>query len=279
MINIIIDTLLDTLKLIPFLFIAFLIIELLEHKITDKSKKVITKSKKYGPILGSLIGVIPQCGFSVLATNLYTTRIITLGTLIAIYLSTSDEMLPILISEKIDIKIIIGILLIKLIFGIIYGIIIDTILNKKEEKENYSICNDEHCECEKGILISSIKHTLHILTFILITTFILNILFNYLEKDFISKLFLKNTIYSPILTCLIGLIPNCGASVVLTELYINNAISFASLIGGLLTGSGTALLILFKENKNIKENIKITLLIYILGVISGIILEIINLII
>lgn len=279
MINIIIDTLLDTIKLIPFLFIAFLIIELLEHKITDKSKKVITKSKKYGPILGSLIGIIPQCGFSVIATNLYTTRIITLGTLIAIYLSTSDEMLPILISEKTDIKIIISILLIKLIFGIIYGIVIDKILNKKEEKENYSICDDEHCECEKGILISSIKHTIHILTFILVTTFILNILFNYLEKDFISKLFLKNTILSPIITCLIGLIPNCGASVVLTELYINNAISFASLIGGLLTGSGTALLILFKENKNLKENIKITILIYLLGVISGIILEIINLII
>ena len=115
MINIIIDTLLDTIKLLPFLFIAFLIIELLEHKITDKSKNIITRSKKYGPIIGSLIGIIPQCGFSVIATNLYTTRIITLGTLIAIYLSTSDEMLPILISEKIDIKIIISILLIKLI--------------------------------------------------------------------------------------------------------------------------------------------------------------------
>lgn len=278
--EVIIDTLLDTLKLLPFLFLAFLIIEFIEHKLTDKNKKVITKSKKYGPIIGSLLGAIPQCGFSALATNLYITRIITLGTLISIYLSTSDEMLPILISEQAPLNLIIKILLIKIILGIIYGILIDYIIKKTniiKEKENYDICEHDHCHCEKGIILPSLKHTLSIASFILIITFIINIIFNYIGEDFLSTLLLKNTIFGSFITCLLGLIPNCGASVIITELYLNNSISFTALIGGLLTNSGTALIILFKGNKNIKENIFIISILYLLGVFSGIILELINL--
>lgn len=274
MTDIILDTLIDTLKLIPFLFITFLIIEVIEHKLNNKN--IISKSKKYGPLIGSLLGAIPQCGFSVMATNLYITRIITLGTLISIYLSTSDEMLPILISENINITTIIVIILIKVIFAIIYGIIIDLILSKKQrkqEKENYSICDEEHCHCEKGIFIPALKHTLNITIFIMIITFIINIIFSFVGEDILSKILLKNSIFSPFITSLIGLIPNCASSVMLTELYINNAINVSSLISGLLTGSGAALLILFKSNKNIKENIKILFILYILGVLSGIILE------
>lgn len=278
MLDIILDTLLDTLKLIPFLFIAFLIIELIEHKLNNRNKKVLTKSKKYGVILGSLLGVIPQCGFSVMATNLYITRIITLGTLISVYLSTSDEMLPILISQKVAPSIIIKILLIKVLFAIIYGIIIDFIISKtkKKEQENYQICDEEHCHCENGILKSALKHTLNISIFILIINFIINIIFTYIGEDFLSKLFLKDTIFSPFITSLIGLIPNCGASVILTELYLNNAINLSSLISGLLTGSGTALIILFKGNKSVKENLLIVLLLYLLGAFSGIIMELIE---
>ena len=281
MLDIILDTLLDTLKLLPFLFIAFLIIELIEHKLNTKNKKILTKSKKYGVFLGSLLGVIPQCGFSVMATNLYITRIITLGTLISVYLSTSDEMLPILISHNVELNVIIKILLTKVLFAVIYGIIIDFIISKikKKEKENYHICDEEHCHCEDGIIKSSLKHTVHITLFILIMTFIINIIFTYIGEDFLSKLFLKGTIFSPFITSLIGLIPNCGASVILTELYLNNAINLSSLISGLLTGSGTALIVLFKGNKNLKENIFIIMLVYLLGAISGIIIELIELII
>lgn len=281
MLDIILDTLLDTLKLIPFLFIAFLIIELIEHKLNNRNKKVLTKSKKYGVILGSLLGVIPQCGFSVMATNLYITRIITLGTLISVYLSTSDEMLPILISQKVAPSIIIKILLIKVLFAIIYGIIIDFIISKtkKKEQENYQICDEEHCHCENGIFKSALKHTLNISIFILIINFIINIIFTYVGEDFLSKLFLKDTIFSPFITSLIGLIPNCGASVILTELYLNNAINLSSLISGLLTGSGTALIVLFKGNKSVKENLLIVLLLYLLGAFSGIIIELIELLI
>ena len=281
MLDIILDTLLDALKLLPFLFIAFLIIELIEHKLNTKNKKILTKSKKYGVFLGSLLGVIPQCGFSVMATNLYITRIITLGTLISVYLSTSDEMLPILISHNVELNVIIKILLTKVLFAVIYGIILDFIISKikKKEKENYHICDEEHCHCEDGIIKSSLKHTVHITLFILIMTFIINIIFTYIGEDFLSKLFLKGTIFSPFITSLIGLIPNCGASVILTELYLNNAINLSSLISGLLTGSGTALIVLFKGNKSLKENFFIIMLVYLLGAISGIIIELIELII
>lgn len=281
MLDIILETLLDTLKLLPFLFIAFLIIEVIEHKLNNKTKTVLTKTKKYGSIIGSILGIIPQCGFSVMATNLYTTRILSLGTLISIYLSTSDEMLPILISQKTNPITIIKILLIKILFAMIYGIIIDLILSRRKEKENinYQICEKEHCNCNHGILKSSLKHTFNITLFLLIINFIINIIFTYIGEDFLSKLLLKNTIFAPFITSLIGLIPNCGASVVLTELYLNNAINMSSLISGLLTGSGTALIVLFKGNKNIKENIFIILLLYLLGTFSGLIIELIELII
>ena len=278
--EVILDTIIDSLKLIPFLLVAFLIIELLEHKLNNKTKNIITKSKKVGPIIGSLLGVIPQCGFSVMATNLYITRIITLGTLISIYLSTSDEMLIIMISEKVEISLILKILLIKIFFGIVYGLIIDKIINKKkkDKETNYELCDEEHCDCNHSILLSSIKHTLHITLFIFIITLIINTIFTLLGDNYLSKILLNNSILSPFITSLIGLIPNCAASVILTELYLNSSISLGALIGGLLTSSGSSLLVLIKNNKNQKENLSIILLLYALGVLSGIIIELISLI-
>lgn len=278
--EVILDTIVDSLKLIPFLLVAFLIIELLEHKLNNKTKNILTKSKKIGPIIGSLLGVIPQCGFSVMATNLYITRIITLGTLISIYLSTSDEMLIIMISEKVEISLILKILLIKIFFGIVYGLIIDKIINKKkkDKETNYELCDEEHCDCNHSILLSAIKHTLHITLFIFIITLIINTIFTLLGDNYLSKILLNNSILSPFITSLIGLIPNCAASVILTELYLNSTISLGALIGGLLTSSGSSLLVLIKNNKNQKENLSIILLLYALGVLSGIIIELINLI-
>ena len=278
--EVILDTIVDSLKLIPFLLVAFLIIELLEHKLNNKTKSIITKSKKIGPIIGSLLGVIPQCGFSVMATNLYITRIITLGTLISIYLSTSDEMLIIMISEKVEISLILKILLIKIFFGIVYGLIIDKIINKKkkDKETNYELCDKEHCDCNHSILLSAIKHTLHITLFIFIITLIINTIFTLLGDNYLSKILLNNSILSPFITSLIGLIPNCAASVILTELYLNSTISLGALIGGLLTSSGSSLLVLIKNNKNQKENLSIILLLYTLGILSGIIIELISLI-
>ncbi len=278
MIDIFIDTTIDGLKLLPFLFVAFLIIELIEHKLSDKSKKTIEKSGKLGPIIGSILGVVPQCGFSVIATNLYVTRIITLGTLIAVYLSTSDEMLPILLAHGASASSILGLLGIKLLVGIIFGIIIDLIVKKKEDT-NYHICEDDHCHCEKGIIKPVLIHTFKIFIFIYVVTFILNSLFYFVGEEFLENFFKENNWFTPFITGVIGLIPNCAASVILTELYLNNVLTLAPVITGLLVSSGVAILVLFKSNKNLKENIKIVTLLYIIGVSVGLLIELINFIV
>lgn len=279
MIDIILDTLLDSLKLLPFLFFVFLLMEYIEHKLSDKSKGVIKKAGKFGPFFGGILGAFPQCGFSAAATNLYAARIISYGTLIAVYLSTSDEMLPILLSEGANISIIIKIVLLKVVIGIFFGFIIDYILrNKKDKKDNQikDFCEDEHCDCDHGILKSSIKHTFNIIIFITLISFILNFILYYFNEDVIASIFMKNSIFGPFLSSLIGLIPNCAASVVITELYLNNAISFGMVISGLLTGSGVALLLLFKVNNNFKENLSIVLTMYFIGAICGLIIDLLG---
>ena len=278
--DIILDTLLDSVKLLPFLFVAFLIMEYIEHKFSNKGKEKISKAGKYGPVLGSILGAFPQCGFSVMATNLYATRIISVGTLISIYLSTSDEMLPILISEKASISVIIKFLVIKILIGMLSGIIIDFILRKKENKKMNKIkdfCDEHKCNCSHGIIKSAIKHTINIMLFLLIITFILNLGFYYLGYDKISKLFLKGNLFSSFVSSFIGLIPNYASSVILTKLYLENVISFSSCLSGLLTSSGVALLLLFRVNESKKENFKILLTVYLIGALSGFIIEIINL--
>ena len=278
MLDIIKDTLIDSIKLVPFLFITFLIIEYLEHKIDNK--KIISKTNKVGPLVGSILGIFPQCGFSASATNLYATRIISLGTLIAVYLSTSDEMLPILLANKTNTTTIIKILGLKLLIGIIFGFIIDLIIRKKEQPQIEKMCEHDHCDCKHNhsIIKSSLKHTLNITIYILVFSFIINIIFEYLGEEFLSNLFMKNTILSHMISSLVGLIPNCGASIMITELYINNSITFGATMSGLLTGAGIGLLILFKTNKNIKENITILTLIYLIGVISGIVIDMMGII-
>ena len=208
--EILIDTLIDSIKLLPFLFFTYLFMEYIEHKMNHKSKKAIQKSGKFGPFWGSLLGIFPQCGFSVSATNLYAGRVITLGTLIAVYLSTSDEMLPIFISEAVSPVVILKILAIKLVIGIIAGFIIDFVINvlsknKREEKENIEqVCEEEHCHCnENGILKSSIHHTLNIFIYVIIISFIINSIVNFIGEESISNLLLNKPIIGPLVSALI----------------------------------------------------------------------------
>ncbi len=278
MLDIIKDTLIDTLKLLPFLFITFLIIEFIEHKINNK--KIIIKSKKFGSFFGSLLGIIPQCGISACATNLYATRIISLGTLISVYLSTSDEMLPLLLANKTNISVILKILGLKFLIGMISGFLIDFIIRKKEQPKIEELCDYDHCNCNHNhsIVRSSIKHTISITTFIMIFSFVINIIFEYLGESFLESLFMKNTIFGYFLSSLVGLIPNCGASILITQLFINNTITFGATMSGLLTGAGIGLLILFRTNKNFKENIMIISLIYFIGIISGFLIDLVGVI-
>lgn len=275
--EIILDTLIDSLKLIPFLLVAFLLLEYIEHKMNKKTEKMIQKSGKFGPFIGGILGIFPQCGFSVMATNLYGARIITIGTLISIYLTTSDEMLPILISKNVEISVILKIISVKLLVGITIGFICDLIF-KKSKNDIEAFCNEEHCDCNHSIFKSSLKHTINILLFILVFSFILNTLIYYIGEDKLSSLFTQNIFLGPIISSLIGLIPNCASSVIITELYLDSIISAGSMLSGLLTGSGIALLILFKINDNLKENIKILSIIYLVGVVTGIIMNLFNVI-
>ena len=280
MLDIILDTLIDAVKLLPFLFITFLVMEYLEHKMTDKNKKLVKSAGKIGPLIGSLLGALPQCGFGVAATNLFATKIISVGTLIAIYLSTSDEMLAILISNKVAISFIIYVLIIKIVIALICGYIIDLVFRKRNNKQEKikSFCEEEHCHCEESLLKSAVHHTLNIAFFILIVEFILNTSIHFLGEEHIAKFLMGNSIYGSFLTSLLGLIPNCASSVIITELFINGTIKFGSLIGGLLTGSGVSLLVLFKVNKNLKENITILIILYLIGALSGLIINILGLI-
>lgn len=283
MLEIVQETLIDAIKLLPFLFITYLIMEYIEHKMGEKSKKAIKKAGRLGPVIGSVLGIFPQCGFSVSATNLYAGRVITLGTLIAVYLSTSDEMLPIFISESIPPIVILKILGIKLLIGMIVGLLIDIVLNlinkskQSEENEIEIMCEEEHCHCnENGIFKSALRHALSIFLFIIVITFILNIVVHFVGEERIASFVLNRKILGPIIAGVIGLIPNCASSVIITNLFLENVISLGSMMSGLLTGAGVGLAVLFKTNNRIKESILIIILLYGIGVISGILMELIG---
>ncbi len=270
----IIDGVIDTLKLLPYLFITFVFLEFIEHKLSKKNQKVLAENEKYGPAVGGVLGALPQCGFSSMAANLFSSRVITMGTLIAVFLSTSDEMLPIMISEHANIILLLQIIGFKIIVGIVIGFIIDLFYRKKESMEIAHMCEHDHCDCKhKGIIRSSIKHTIKIGLFILIANLLINIVIFYIGEKNLSNLLLQKNIFTYFIASIIGLIPNCASSVIITELYLSNLISIGTLLSGLLTGSGLGILLLFKTNKKLKENLVILSIIYFVGVFIGLIVD------
>lgn len=273
-VDVLLDALIDNIKILPFLFLTFLLMEYLEDKMQDKTKHLLKKAGKSGPVWGSLLGVVPQCGFSAASSNLYAGKVISMGTLIAVYLSTSDEMLPIMISEAYNPLMIIEILLIKIGIGIIAGLSIDfayrNILKKQErEVDIHHFCEHEHCECGHGILKPAIKHTVKIFSFLLIVSIILGLLIELFGLESVSGSVLSSTFVGPLIAGLIGLIPNCAASVVITELFIEGAIGFGTMLSGLLVGAGVGILVLIKVNDDTKNNLTIISLLYIIGVVCG----------
>jgi len=270
MIDILIDSILDLIKIIPFLFISFIIMEVLEHKL--KNPRKLLTAKKQGPIIGAILGIVPQCGFSAVAANLYAAKIITLGTIIAIFLSTSDEMIPIMITSNIPFSTIAKIIAIKFLIGLLFGIIIDFLYRPKINSNIPEICENEKCHCHDSILKSILIHTIKIASFILIINIILGLLIN---KEILATTLTNNSFITPIIASLIGLIPNCASSIVITELYVANLLDLGSCISGLLSGTGIGILILFKQNKNILENILITGILITIASICGIIINII----
>ena len=263
----------DTLKLVPFLFLTYLVMEALEHKAGDKTHAMVKKAGRLGPVVGSLLGALPQCGFSAAASNLFAGRVITLGTLIAIYLSTSDEMLPIMISENVGLPTILGILGIKVIIGMVAGLLIDFIISGKEEEHHiHEMCEEENCHCEKGIWMSALIHTLHITIFILLINFMLELLLESIGEEILAQMLLNKPILGPLLAALVGMIPNCASSVIITRLFLEGALGLGAMMAGLLVNAGVGVLVLFRVNKDKKENIKILGLMYAIGVVAGIVL-------
>ena len=277
MLDCILDGLIDTLKLIPYLWVTFLLLEFLEHKLDKKNEKILRKNQKLGPLIGSLLGALPQCGFSTMAASLFSSHIITMGTLIAVFLSTSDEMLPIMLSEKTSFLEILRIIGVKVLIGIIIGFLVDFLYKRKDKKEEiHHMCEKEHCDCEEeGIFLSSLKHTLKIAFFIVIANIVINSIIYWIGEESLKNLLLNKNIITYFIASLIGLIPNCASSVIMTELYLSKLISIGTLFSGLLTGSGLGILLLFRNNENQKENIQVLSIIYIVGVIVGILVDII----
>ena len=270
----------DTVRLVPFLFLTYLVMEYIEHHTSDKTKTVIRRADRFGPLAGGLLGAFPQCGFSAAAASLYAGRVITAGTLIAVFLSTSDEMLPIFLSSRVDVGLILKVIAIKVVYGVIAGFAVDFLFRSLNVRKIgagiHGICEAEHCDCEKGIWTSSLKHTFSIAGYIFLISVVLNIVLEMIGTQNLENLVFNQPVIGEILAGLIGLIPNCGASVLLTQMYLHGVLPASHLIAGLLDGAGVGLLILFRVNPDQKENLRITLLLYLLAVVFGLLIHLLG---
>ena len=274
--DVLVDTGIDALKLLPFLFLAYLAMECLEHWTGGKMQEIVKKSGKAGPAIGGLLGIFPQCGFSAAAANLYAGRIITMGTLIAVFLSTSDEMLPIMISENVALSMIGKILLLKVIFALAAGFLVDFLLHRKVEMQIGQLCERHHCHCEKGIWRSAFHHTWKIFLYIIVVSLILNFAIALIGEETLAALVQGKPALSLFLSALVGMIPNCASSVVLTQLYLGGVLNAGALMAGLLSGSGVGFLVLLRVNDNRRENLRIFALLYAIGVGAGALIQLLG---
>lgn len=273
-IDVIVDSFIDSTKLVPFLFITYLIMECLEHKAGDKMQAAIRGAGKCGPVIGGILGIFPQCGFSAAASNLYAGRIITTGTLMAVFLSTSDEMLPIMISENVGVAMIGKILAVKVAVAVLVGFIIDFIFRKNEKNMQIEhLCEQHHCHCENGIWKSALHHTVEIYIYILVVSLILNLMIVWIGEDVISGIILNRPIVGAMLAGLVGMIPNCAASVIVTQLYLGGVLSAGAMLSGLLSGTGVGLLVLLRVNDDRRENLRFVCMLYAAGVAAGVVIE------
>lgn len=267
------DSYIDGLRLLPFLFLTYLAMECMEHWTGGKIQEVIRKSGKAGPAIGGLLGIFPQCGFSAAAANLYAGKVITLGTLLAVFLSTSDEMLPIMISENAGISLIAKILTAKLVCAAAVGFLADILLFGKEEPQIEHFCEKHHCHCEKGIWRSAASHTWKIFLYIIAVSVVLNAVIATIGEDRMASLVLDRPVLGLFAAALVGMIPNCAASVVLTHLYLEGVLGAGPLLAGLLSGSGVGYLVLLRVNEDRRENLRIFALLYGVGVAAGAVVE------
>ena len=272
-------TLEDALKLLPFLLIAYILIEWLEHRAGERLQGFLARSGRFGSVIGGLLGMVPQCGFSVACANFYAGRIVTTGTVVAVMLATSDEALPLLIANRAAPDKILMLLASKLIIGVVTGVIVDALYKRKDALPEHELCRDCGCHHDHGfvksVLLPALRHVGAIALFIVVITFLLNFVIELIGEAQLAALLGGDSILQPVLCAIFGFIPNCAVSVVITELYMSQSLSLGSAVAGLCTGVGTGMLVLFRANRNIKENLFITAVMFIAAVSSGILLHLI----
>lgn len=274
------DGLKDGLWSVPILFVAYLLMELLERSRRFNEGILHGYSRKAGPALGGILGIVPQCGISGAAATLFSTGSITVGTMLAVFFATSDEMLPIMLShltgaETLSIRSIILIVLGKAAAGIVLGYLADLILHRfiRSQKDIHSFCEREHCSCDEdegNVFVSALKHTLKIAVMLIVVNFALNLLFAFIGVERLSGTVLNQPVLGELIVALFGLIPNCSVSVVITESYLSGVLGLGGLFAGLLSNAGIGLLVLLRTNKNMKENLVVAAVLYGLSVAAGI---------
>lgn len=271
--EIFLNGLLETIKLLPFLFLTYLLMEFIEHRAGEKAERFMRSAGVLAPVVGGALGAVPQCGFSAAAANLYAGRIVSMGTVVAVFLSTSDEMIPILVSGSISAGNIALVVLYKAAAGIAVGLAVDfamRLLRKDAEKINIdAICDEDNCHCERGIWYSALHHTITISLFLLLVSFAINALVFFIGEDNLGAIMYDKPFVSHLIASIFGLIPNCAASVVLTRLCTEGLITVGTMLSGLFAGAGVGMLVLFKINRRIKENLTILGIVLAAGVIFG----------
>lgn len=288
-VDILTDTALDGLKMLPFLFGAYLLLEWIEHRSGSKFRHRLSHSGRYSVPLGAAIGLIPQCGFSVAASNLFAGRLITTGTLLAVFLATSDEAVPVMLASPNGAGKILPLLGLKLLFAVIGGYLADCLFfrqahekqcetthchhDDEREEATHELC--AHCGCQGGILKSTLHHTAETFLFLLIVLLLINTATSLLGEERLASILLAGTFWSPIVTALIGLIPNCAPSVLISELYLNGTLTIGATVAGLSAGAGLGLAMLFKINPNQKQNFRILAFLYVFSVAAGILTDLV----
>ena len=294
----------DTLYLIPFLFVTYLAMEWLEHKAGDKAEDAVRRAGAAGPVVGALVGIVPQCGFSAAAATLWAGRVITLGTLFAVFLSTSDEMLPIFLAEQVAPMTILKIMGVKLMIGMVMGFVVDAVIRlarrDREKLRIHELCERDRCHCngdcetceqqpelaydfehdeEHGhhheggsILRSALKHTVQVTVFIFIITLVLDGALELVGEDALAAFLGSNPVLSVLGSALVGLIPNCAASVVIAQLYVEGALGAGAMMAGLLVSAGVGLLVLFRTNRGLRQNLIVLAGLWATGVFWGLII-------
>ena len=275
--EIFIDSVVDCVKLLPFLYLSYLVVEYAEHRMSQRTKELIYQAGKAGPLLGALIGIIPQCGFSAAAAGLFAGGMVSPGTLLSVFLSTSDEMLPIMVSEGISAAVILKILLVKVAVAAAAGLLTDLAVERlfgrrKEMPEHPHMCEHEHCGCgEHGIVYSALNHTIRTAGFLFVISLVIGLGMEWSGIAGASQGIAGIPVISEAFAGLVGLIPNCAASVLITQLFLEGIIGSGALFSGLICSAGTGLLVLYRENESKKVNLAITGLLYAAGLLGGMI--------